>query len=185
MRKRKLQKQLESLQMYLESLNALLHGNGFSEAFVLEKNEFEGKEFYNLVLHHKMDKEKAIVFVDDGDEVTLYYLGTHSHIYADTFDETVKEVFKEVREVIQNKAVGFLELDSKGNWLMSGTRTLLCDVNDIEYTDKERACLAEKNIQFELWSGAATENTKLFVIGSTYTDLPAIKEKWSDYFDEE
>ena len=167
-----------NLSEYLTGLNRLLSNNGFVENFVLEKDSFQNKEFDKLVLYHKTDKQKKIEFVDEYGEGVLYYLNSHDRIdCADDFEENLELIFNDVKQIIENKIVTFLETDGSGKLVIGGSLLLELDVNAFDYGEKEREYLNNLNIKYELWSGIVTEEIKLFVIGSTYTRMPAIQKK--------
>ena len=159
------------LQQFLIILNELLHNNGFIERFVFERKTFEEEEVDTLVIYHTTDEDKAIFIIDDDYECTLYYLNYHSHIeYQNTIYESVANIFEAIKEILDNKRIVFNETDEKGNILMAGSVPIYIDINNVEYSKKEKEILAKKTLIIDLWSEVVSEKHMLFLVGSIYTN---------------
>ena len=158
---------------YVCGLNDLLSANGFSEQFAIEKDSWKGVEFDKLVLRN-CGQEQTIEIIANGTygEVVFYYLNNHDHInFYNDFKDNLMEVFEHTKAILENRVVVF---SSKNR---GGSCALDLDINSFNYTENEKRYLANSNMAFEVWSGKVTENMKLFVVGSVFTNMPEIQGK--------
>ena len=187
-----------TLNDYLIRLNKLLESNDFAEKFVFGKKIIQGKEYDFIILRHLIDKQKTIEFMDNEDDLynddtssdggVLCCMSTHSHgchTHIDCFDDEsiedlVASIFDEVKDTLENKIVSYYAEDKQSR-IGGGSMAFYADPNSFKYRKKEKDYLAKNDIIFEKWSEAVSENEKLFIIGSCYTDMPEIKTAWKKY----
>ncbi|MDE6598401.1 MAG: hypothetical protein K2K60_07160, partial [Clostridia bacterium] len=140
----------------LKILNEKLEADGFIERFVLETQEFDGKQYTFLVINNQL-KELSIALsycADELDEWTIEFLGTHSHIDCDISIETIYKDY--IKLILKNDLVAVHYFDDNGRLGMM-TEEVIPEQIPFTFSEEERREAMKNIYRVVNWSGDVTD----------------------------